>query len=383
MIFYYNHLINSLHTPMKKLLFLGFSLIVIVIIVAAATMLFLLKKEETFTLLTESGTVLYKKDGEEYTQVATMSIELPNKTYIKTEKAYAHVILPDKSMISLDQNTEIQIVLENNSTLIKQLIGKTWHRIQTVLSDEEYSVTTSTAIASVRGTKFYVDSSETDSTFVYSIEDTVAVAQVIPDHEIETLKYTNVDDGYIAEVPKDPDQEIPVFLGYIEIDKDIWYKRNLMIDKLFDTGNLDNILDMILNDDNIQTIGTEQKGSNQTQEDGSKVIYSMFDNINKGDYNTAALLLSEKMVGTDPVQSNSQLQAWAVTFSNWKKATILSVEKSDELSWTTTSQVYNVTFSITFIDQKDKGLWEEKNTRWFSVEKVGDNWMISDIATSI
>lgn len=383
--------ITSSPPYMKKVLFIFGCFVVIAIIIAVAVVYFLLPKGETFTLLIEKGTVYYKEEGKEYVKAEGQTLELPNNAYLKTEGAYAHVILPDKSMISLDQNTEILITFDGNSTEIKQFLGKTWHRVHTLTQDEDYTVTTSTAVAAVRGTKFNVDSADPLATYVYSIQDTVEVAQLESGKGTDELTYRSVSDGYIAEVVQKPVEEIPVFLAYIEIDKDAWYKRNLLIDKLYDEGNLDTLLEDILNDSTIQ--GTQTNGAEsdehtttddqQTIEDGSKVIHQMFEYINNAQYSDAALLLGEDMVGNDPPQANSQLQAWAVTFSNWATAKITVLEKADESNWTKTSQMYKVTFALSFKDQGDKAMWEESNTRWFVVEKVGESWMISDIATSI
>lgn len=110
-----------------------------------------------FTLYRTNGEVFYRKQSDNnFSSLSSASIELPNNTTVKTTSGKATVLLVDKSLITLKENTEIIVSLEEKGYSIQQMFGKTYHRVETLLTGKTYEVRTPTTLAAVRGTKFGV-----------------------------------------------------------------------------------------------------------------------------------------------------------------------------------------------------------------------------------
>ncbi|MDD3648443.1 MAG: hypothetical protein PHS44_08180 [Candidatus Dojkabacteria bacterium] len=112
-------------------------------------------------------------------------------------------------------------------------------------------------------------------------------------------------------------------------------------------------------------------------------IRKFFSLINDDKPNEAVLMMTSGLVGTDPVQSNSKMQAYAVTFDEWDSVQVLSIEEYDKENWMMHSRTYKVTVSLEFKDTPEYNLnWDEgENTRWIRLLLVEDEWQIDDIAT--
>jgi len=158
---------NSEETPVKEVkeekkkkgsfLKSVFSFFLTIAVMAGSYYLFTtVFKKERIILVKEYGEVFYKEEDTSYTQTLTDETEIKNKTFVKTEEGEAQVTLPDNSLISLDKNTEIQINYDKDSTTINQVIGNTWNRIGKTLKKRDYSVSAPSALATVRGTKYWV-----------------------------------------------------------------------------------------------------------------------------------------------------------------------------------------------------------------------------------
>lgn len=110
-----------------------------------------------FTLYRISGEVFYKKENDSnYSLLEGDKIELPNHTLVKTTIGKATVLLEDKSMITLKENTQIEVSSDESGFDIKQFLGTTYHRVETIVTGKTYEVRTPTTLAAVRGTKFAV-----------------------------------------------------------------------------------------------------------------------------------------------------------------------------------------------------------------------------------
>ncbi len=115
------------------------------------------KVDTVFTLYKIQGEVFYKKESDtDFVVLEKESIELPNKTTVKTAKGKATVLLADRSMITLKENTELEVVSSEQGFNIKQFFGTTYHRVETLVTGKVYEVRTPTTLAAVRGTKFAV-----------------------------------------------------------------------------------------------------------------------------------------------------------------------------------------------------------------------------------
>ncbi|MBU0975480.1 MAG: hypothetical protein ABIE03_02590 [Patescibacteria group bacterium] len=120
--------------------------------------------------------------------------------------------------------------------------------------------------------------------------------------------------------------------------------------------------------------------SDPTAEDVIRLFFALIDEDRP---NEAVLMMSDNLVGTDPIQSNSKIQAYAVTFDEWESVQTLSVEEYDKENWTIHARIYKVKISIIFIDNPEYNLnWDEgENTRRVRLLRVEDKWQIDGIAT--
>lgn len=115
----------------------------------------------TAILIPTSNTVeLMLPDGE-YSAVDDQ-VEIPVGSSIRTtSEGEATIIFADNSILSMDVSTEIRLdeipTLESQNTSVFQLLGNTWHRVQSVSNGGSYEVETESLIAAVRGTSFGVE----------------------------------------------------------------------------------------------------------------------------------------------------------------------------------------------------------------------------------
>lgn len=91
-----------------------------------------------------------------------------------------------------------------------------------------------------------------------------------------------------------------------------------------------------------------------------------------------------KMMKTN---NDSELQAWAVQFSNITSFKLLKIEKFNENEWTDNKHIYKVIFDI-WMDPRSADApisyygWQNgQNTRWLTLEKVGNIWKIAEITS--
>jgi len=220
----------------KKFLFISspiisFFLLFVCILTAAFLYYYFNSQNKDFVLYKEEGSVYYKKPSSDtYEELTSNEIELTSGSSIKTEEAYAHIILSDNSLMSIDRNTEIIINVERKTTKIENLVGNTWHRLKRVFNQEEYTVETSTTVATVRGTKFGVMASS-DYSSMYTVEGEMEIGIITENEEYKDLQnlvvgkyalhYSAEEEFYVQDTPE-------------EIKNTTWYQRNLLIDEKFD-----------------------------------------------------------------------------------------------------------------------------------------------------
>jgi hypothetical protein len=159
------------------------------------------QEEAVVTFYKESGFVGWKKQGEsDYVRIEADELTLPNNVYIKTaDDGRGYVILPDNSMISLDKNTEILVSYSPKKTSIQQLLGQTYHRVESLVSGKEYEVRTPGTLAAVRGTKFGVSyDKKRRKTSVSVTEHKVDVVPIERMDEIATTTGRSVETGNTA-----------------------------------------------------------------------------------------------------------------------------------------------------------------------------------------
>lgn len=144
---------------MKK----SFIILIIFLFTALAFSAFLVFKStnqaSTFLVILEEGSGHYKeKDSSDYLEITQLETQLTCGSFVQTESSsFLTILLSDNSIISVDENTQLQINCPENGFSITQLTGNTWHSVNTLTQDGSYTIETPDAIAAVRGTEFGVN----------------------------------------------------------------------------------------------------------------------------------------------------------------------------------------------------------------------------------
>ena len=221
-----------------------------------------------YVLYKESGTVFYKQDGQDYQQLNGEEVELSGISYIKTDAgSIAHVLFPNNSLMSVDENSEVKVEYTPKDTSVFQLLGKTYHRVKRLFQDQSYTVQTKSAIAAVRGTKFGVILGADDTASVLVTESVVDVNSVLESNGVHKIVTGGrVLEGKMVTLPNSLEEGVAVPFEVVTIPQEVkdsdWYKRNIMFDLDYDirqvsTASLVNSLE-----DMDQTITERNNGTN-------------------------------------------------------------------------------------------------------------------------
>jgi len=186
------------------------------------------------SLIKEEGKVYLKEtESADYKEVSLDEQTIKSGSFIKTDtESFARVFLPDNSLISIDQSSEIQVSYSDNKASIDQLIGKTWHRVQTVTNGGEYKVQTANTIAAVRGTIFAVGYDD-DGTSHVSVEESKVNVQSI-DTDGSIAEQYDLQPGDRTDVPKNVKDKIKKYLTDELFKNTDWYKRNKILDNIYE-----------------------------------------------------------------------------------------------------------------------------------------------------
>lgn len=112
------------------------------------------------------------------------------------------------------------------------------------------------------------------------------------------------------------------------------------------------------------------------------IVRSFFEIINEQRPSDAVLMLNPKLTADD-----SNKQAWAVQFNAFKSLKVKDIESSIQSDWTEGSHTYKVTLIAEMKPESANAVipyygWDNgENTRWVSLEKVGNKWTIGGLAT--
>lgn len=259
-----------------------------------------------FTLIKEFGEVLYKENGD-YQNLAEDEKELKNGSFVKVVNGSAHVLFANNSLLSIDSNSEVEIKSENGNIDINQLAGNTWNRVKKLTSNESYTVTTPTALATVRGTVFGVEVGNLISGF-YTIEGKVDVSQFD----------LNKNPGTPNEITSPEFVEIKPFgttdsiiTGNLlpEENQGRWFVRNRDIDKIFDANgkfNVEKFLQNIRQNPNLIKILKENKSN--TKKEGCLELLDQSEIIKKevGFINIATPADNSEFKTTDTIKFETQ-----------------------------------------------------------------------------
>jgi len=109
------------------------------------------------------------------------------------------------------------------------------------------------------------------------------------------------------------------------------------------------------------------------------IIRNFVNLIEEGQADKAALMMK--------TNNDAELQTWAVHFAAINSFKLLKIEKANEESWAENKHIYKVVLDV-WMDPSSANApipyygWQNgENTRWITLEKVGDVWKISEIAT--
>jgi hypothetical protein len=150
---------------MRKFVFVVLFLILILAIGAGS--LFISRVGPTDTIATAiliptSKTVEVKLPSSTQYTIVTEQINVEVGSLIRTgEEGEATIVFQDNSILSMDISTEVRLDQipddEQSDTNIFQLVGNTWHRVQSVVEGGSYEVETESLVAAVRGTSFGIE----------------------------------------------------------------------------------------------------------------------------------------------------------------------------------------------------------------------------------
>lgn len=189
--------------------------------------------------VTEGEITYIKKEKEKSVGVSDDPTLLSSGSKLSTRHGKGHIIFPDGSLMSLDQETEVVITFTLDRTSIQQLIGRTWHRVVRLSGSGSYEVITPTAVAAVRGTRFGVDvvtEKGKPVAKVYVTENTVAVTQIIEQQgEIIYGEEELVSIGEVVEV-QEADTSLELEVEEIPLDtlQTEWFEENIKLDEQVD-----------------------------------------------------------------------------------------------------------------------------------------------------
>ncbi len=236
----------------------------------------------SFTLYRLSGEVFYKKEGDNnFSTVKEEKIKIPNKTTVKTVNGKAYVLFEDTSVITLKENTEIIVKVEDKNVSVMQMFGKTYHRVETLLTGKTYEVRTPTTLAAVRGTKFAVSYDVAKKeTKIAVTESKVAVKDVEDMMSTSTIsleEFTLVEEGNTAtinSVENSRSKDRPVTLSKIENEDEMkkMVDEEVRLDEVFETlkSSDQELFKERLEEAMIREMATREEGKNEKRKDEIK-----------------------------------------------------------------------------------------------------------------
>ena len=183
----------------KKIIFIIISAILIIGIIG---IVFFLTSSDVAVaqLIIDSGTVEIKQGSAAWT-LAENGMMLSSSDSIRTNNnSTASIILFESSIIRLDNNTQITLseimhMYGKTDVQITQEKGRTWNTVLKISGIDTYEVHTPTAVASVRGTTFFVQI-EQNGTIITGV--TKGVVNVTSLFENTTIDDINVSENEVV-----------------------------------------------------------------------------------------------------------------------------------------------------------------------------------------
>ncbi|HJY63220.1 MAG TPA: FecR family protein, partial [Ignavibacteria bacterium] len=172
-------------------------------------------------MIVEYGDVYYSYDNQNYLKVEVKEFDIRSGVYVKTGIGKAHIVLPNNSVLTVDEETNILLNYNPGSIDILQIIGNTWHRVKN-LGGTGYNVKTPNAIAAVRGTEFSIR--------VKKVDDKIATQVVVTENQVDLSLAEppqvamSVMEGMVGEVKGE--NEFKVSKISKEMKESEWLKKN-------------------------------------------------------------------------------------------------------------------------------------------------------------
>lgn len=133
------------------------------------------------TVISAKGIANLSRNDQAFPAVVNLAV-LPKDTLETGPESGLGLLFDDGSILRLEENSKVQISEYTHQgdawvIILDQLWGRTWNRVQKLTASSVYEVRTATAIASVRGTVFGVDSSNTNSAI--NVSEGTVVAKIV------------------------------------------------------------------------------------------------------------------------------------------------------------------------------------------------------------
>lgn len=278
---------------MKKII-IGF--VILGVIICAGYIFTTLKNKNSSEIYVfiESGNILIKKNANSsYSPASEKKTLVTTGSYIKTELGLAHVLFPNNSVLSVGENSEVEINYTKQKTSIAQLMGDTYSRVEKLTSGDSYEVSTNGTLAAVRGTKFAVRyDPKIKKAKVAVTENTVNVSRT----ESTNVTPTEVSVGMLASVDEtinlvNVKQLVTLSPSKNDVSMQPWIGRNALLDEYIKT-DAKNFFEKLIkteatgNDINsirarlekAKNISTNEEGnSNKTRKTSLKALLSSTD----------------------------------------------------------------------------------------------------------
>ncbi|MBX4205997.1 FecR family protein [Candidatus Microgenomates bacterium] len=298
---------------MEKLRFVILGVIVLIVLGAAGY--FILGKQinspkDNLTIYKDSGTASYKS-GKDFVEVTSEKLSIPNHSEVKTSAdGLAHVILPDGSMISLAENTQMKVNYDPKSTQILQSLGSAWFRIKKLVGSSEFNVETSTSVATVRGTIFAVETGLEDT--VYVTQSSVDISQFKDESGQKTKQNTqSLKENKLSKIGKIEKGSPKITDIPDSVKKSAWFRRNELINKEFDQGITDGFVKKLHDNPQIQQIDQELQTQRQSSNPG------LFGQFTTTKWTAGGAEACTYINSAEYNQAISQLSAYSSMLGNW------------------------------------------------------------------
>lgn len=217
---------------MREIIAIIFLVLLFPALIFAVIQLYDSRDNEEFILFYEFGSVFYKEPGEDnYTRFADQEIRLRAGTHIKTEDgSYARMFLPDNSIVSIDQNSEIKVEVSEKEYYIRQIEGNAWYRIVEPNQNRDFEVKTENSNISATSGIFGVNKIEDSVTRVFVEDNLVEVSLInVSENNNQTVTKELIEASQAFEISTERKDILEIEV-LDELRSSFWFERNKAVD---------------------------------------------------------------------------------------------------------------------------------------------------------